>query len=165
LGIANVKYLEYEDGQITNQDVWGGMLLSIIDHLDAARPDFVITFDHSGWYFHLDHVGTSIATTLAVHQAGHRPRGLLLSHFRPDQRKWRYVFADHQPITHRVLVTDTQHKLAATKLHASQDLRIPRRFINKKGSHYELYQLVFAGRTAAKALAESGIFSPVENGK
>lgn len=158
LKITEIVFLEYKDGAINNQMVWGELVLDICGQINHIKPDIVITFDHSGWYFHLDHVGISIATTLAYHQAGHRPQALLLSHFRVTKSKWKYVFNSTIPVTHQVLVSDIGAKLKAAELHASQNLSEPKRQIISEQQHYEHYQLGFATEEGLKTLQQDPLF-------
>lgn len=157
LGISEVIELNHPDGAIDNQIVWGKLTSQIVELIDLRKPDVVVTFDHTGWYFHLDHVGTSIATTLAYHQSKHRPTALLLSHFYVNSTKWRYVYGP-QKITHRVQVHDKKHKLACIDRHSSQDLTTPRQLVTAPEDHYEWYELAFAEKNTEKSLKQLGIF-------
>lgn len=157
LGISQVIELEYADGSLNNQTVWGSLADRITEVIDTTKPEVVITFDHSGWYFHLDHVGTSIATTIAYHQAKAKPQALLLSHFYVKSDKWRYVFGP-QRVTHRVPMLDRDHKLQALALHESQDLTTPLTLVQGPDAHYEWYELAFADKGFARALKQQGIF-------
>ncbi len=142
LGVYQSQLLQFVDGQITNEDVWGKLTTEIISLIDHHHPEVIITFDHSGWYYHLDHVGVSIATTLAFHQTK-SPRLLLFSNFQPQQNRWQYVFPDPTLSTHQVVVEDVEHKLKALQIHESQDLEIVKRHILSQSPHVENYQLVF----------------------
>jgi LmbE family N-acetylglucosaminyl deacetylase len=163
LGLSSYQTLGIPDGTITNGDVWGKLKELLIEQIDQLKPHIVTTFDHTGWYYHLDHVGVSIATTLAYQQAAHRPEALLFSHFRPKGvvSKWKYVFPDNPPISHRVTVTDREHKLQAMQQHASQDLSVPEQFMNQEKVHQEEYQLAFATKVGTQLLKETKIFQPV----
>lgn len=159
LGVQNYTVLDFIDGNITNEIVWGQLRSSIIDVIDTYKPDVLITFDHSGWYFHLDHVGVSIATTLAVQQAEFPPQLFFLSHFRVNQTKWKYIYSDRMPFTHVVDVTDLKPlKLKALDLHESQNLHEPRRQVTSEETHYEYYQLAHATESGLKLLEQSPIF-------
>jgi LmbE family N-acetylglucosaminyl deacetylase len=159
LHVQKLQFLEFQDGQITNQDVWGKLRSDLIDIIDAEKPDFVITFDHSGWYFHLDHVGVSIATTLAFQQSAHRPHGLLLSLMQVEGTKWNYVYAQELPVTHRVdASSERKQKLAALELHLSQDTTPIEQKMKQENPHFELYQLVFATSNAQELLRSTQIF-------
>lgn len=143
IGVTDNRILGYKDGTITNKVVWGKLSDDIIDLIDELHPDVVVTFDHTGWYFHLDHVGVSIATTLAYQQSTHRPKALLLSQYRVDSGKWKYIFPERLPVTHRVDVTSYRElKQDCYNLHASQELNAPRKQLQEK-QLYEDYQLVF----------------------
>jgi len=142
LGVYQSQLLQFVDGKITNEQVWGKLTNKIIALIDNYQPEIVITFDHSGWYYHLDHVGVSIATTLAFHQTK-SPQLLLFSNFQPQQNRWQYVFPDPTLSTHRVVVEDFEHKLKALQIHESQDLEIVKRHILSQSPHVENYQLAF----------------------
>lgn len=159
LGVKTYKVLDFVDGQITNEIVWGQLRSAIIDVIDAYQPDVLVTFDHSGWYFHLDHVGVSIATTLAVQQAQFPPKIFMLSHFRVNQTKWKYIYSENMPITHVVDVTELKSlKLRALELHESQNLDEPRRQVNSEQQHFEYYQLAHASQEGLDLLEQHPIF-------
>jgi LmbE family N-acetylglucosaminyl deacetylase len=159
LNVQKLQFLGFNDGQITNQEVWGKLRSDLIEVIDTQKPDFVVTFDHSGWYFHLDHVGVSIATTLAFQQASHKPLGLLLSYVQVEGSKWQYVYSDHLPITHKVNATPQRtHKIKALQLHQSQDTKIIQEKVEREQPHYELYQLSFAQKNADQKLSSTKIF-------
>lgn len=161
LRLTKMIELDFKDGEITNKVVWGSLKESIIDQIDKWKPEIVITFDHTGWYYHLDHVGTSIATTLAFNESKHRPQALLHSHFQPGaSKKWKYIFHE-PPATHKVLVTDKAHKLEAIKKHSSQNLDIPREFVEQSEKHYELFEVAFATDKGKKYIANSIIFESI----
>lgn len=162
LNIAEYQLLDFEDGQITNQVVWGRLTSTLLDKLEEIKPDVVVTFEHGGWYFHLDHVGVSIATTLAYHQSDPQPAALLLAHFRAPSQKWRYVFHDTEPITHQVEVSDLDHKLKSFDLHASQNLETPRKAIKAESQHIEKYELAFATDEGKQLLQHHPVFKSVE---
>jgi len=160
LGVEQVEFLEFKDGTITNQDVWGRLQQQIVDVIDTFLPDVVITFDHTGWYYHLDHVGVSIATTLAYHSATHRAQALLFSHYQPGGTRWKYIFRP-TPATHTVTITDPAHKLRAIKLHRSQNLSQPKKYLKTAEPKLEFYELAFATGRGKKLLAEHNLFQPV----
>lgn len=157
LGVKQTRVLDFRDGEITNQIVWGELTQTFIDLIDQYKPDFVITFDHSGWYFHLDHVGVSIAVTVACQQAKHKPTGLLFNLHKPATAgtRWKYVFADKLPATHVVDVTSVKGvKIMAMKAHASQNLPTFLEHLEKDHQPKELFQLAFGQ-------VELGIFQSV----
>lgn len=151
LGVLQSQLLQFTDGQITNEEVWGKLTTEIIALSDQYQPDVIVTFDHSGWYYHLDHVGVSIATTLAFHQTK-SPQLLLFSNFQPQQNRWQYVFPDPTFSTHQVVVEDVEHKLKALQIHESQDLEIVKRHILSQSPHVENYQLAFTKDKSDKNL-------------
>ena len=142
LGVTHAQLLDFKDGQITNEQVWGKLTTTIVTLIDQHQSEVVITFDHSGWYYHLDHVGVSIATTLAFHQTK-SPQLLLFSNFQPQQNRWQYVFPDPTLSTHQVVVEDFEHKLKALQIHESQDLEVVKQHILSQSPHVENYQLAF----------------------
>jgi len=142
LGVYQSQLLQFADGQITNEEVWGELTTKIAELINYHRPEVLVTFDHSGWYYHLDHVGVSIATTLAFHQTK-SPQLLLFSNFQPQQNRWQYVFPDPTLSTHQVVVEDVEHKLKALQIHESQDLEVVKQHILSQSPHVENYQLAF----------------------
>ncbi len=164
LGISKLHGLGFHDGQINNQLVWGKLLINVIEQIDNWQPDVLITFDHTGWYYHLDHVGISIATTLAFHQAKHQPLVLLHSHFQPSspgERKWRYIFRPASA-THQVLVKDVDHKKIALACHASQDLSVPAYDLDHRQPATEIYELAFASKKGVKLMSKHTVFKMID---
>jgi N-acetylglucosamine malate deacetylase 2 len=161
LGVTESRILDFEDGQITNEMVWGKLKHQIINLIDQIKPEVVVTFDHSGWYFHLDHIGTSIATTLAVQEASHPPEIFFLSQFKMNRSKWKYVYPEKLPLTHIVDISDrVEMKLQAIDLHLSQTLNELRRQLIEEKKHLEFYQLAWATEKGKKFLAKQKIFNP-----
>ena len=159
---AEAKILNFEDGQINNQIVWGTLLSTLIDEIEEYQPDVVVTFDHTGWYFHLDHVGVSIAATLAVQKVEPRPSLFFHVFYQPEgtDAKWHYVFPDRMPITHIVNIEHCRSlKLAAMEIHLSQDLNIPKNDLIKHEVCCENYKLVFSDQNGDKWLSEQAIFT------
>lgn len=164
LSISEYRILEYADGSITNQDVWGRLQQDVVDIIDEIQPDVIITFDHTGWYYHLDHVGVSIATTLAYQSSTHRAKALLFSHYQPGGSRWKYVFRP-APATHYVEVGAIEHKKAALLLHKSQDLSRPLAFLDESEGRIELFELAFADQRGTKLFAKHDIFKPLKPSK
>lgn len=163
LGVAEWRVLDFVDGQITNQTVWGKLTVTCVELIDTYKPDCVITFDHSGWYFHLDHVGVSIAATLAVAQAQHQPDLFFHSHVRVNQSRWKYVFHYGNEITHVVDATaERDIKLAAIAAHDSQDITTIITHVKTGERHEELFELVLATETGKNWLQAQPIFRPTQ---
>lgn len=161
LGVSDFEILKFKDGGITNQQVWNELTLSLIEVIEEYQPDAVVTFDHSGWYFHLDHVGVSIATTIAVPKVSHPPDLFFHVHFYVKSDRWQYVFNTHPPLTHRVPINEViDLKIQAFDCHASQNLDTPRRHLQQAGRQYETYQLVSASRKGQQLLKELPFFVP-----
>lgn len=163
LGIAKTEVLKYKDGQINNQQVWGSLELDLIDKIEKYQPEVVVTFDHSGWYFHLDHVGISIATLRAVQRAKHKVDALLFTLFHPPgiKIKWPYVYQKKLPITHIVNVKSVlKEKVRAIKAHASQNM--PFLALMQAGlMNKEFFQLVLATKKGKMWFNKSKIFKKV----
>lgn len=152
---ATGEILDFTDGGITNQDVWGKLTTKMIDVIDAYKPDILITFDHTGWYYHLDHVGVSIAVTLAAQQCEHQDFAFMLSHIKMSSGKWRYCFPDVLPTTHSVSIDSVKDKkLAAVEAHASQDLEVVKHRLAQKNVQPELFQLITCKNSQAQAIIE-----------
>jgi LmbE family N-acetylglucosaminyl deacetylase len=162
LGAQKARILDFADGEITNQMVWSSLTLAMGEVIEEYQPDALVTFDHTGWYFHLDHVGVSIATTLAAHQASSKPALFFHTHMKVENVKWSYVFPDKLPLTHQVNVDDIKQEiLHALDLHQSQGTDPVRNWINQRQPYCEFFQLVFADERGRQLLAELPFFEAV----
>lgn len=163
LGVAKTEVLNYRDGKINNQQVWGKLTLDFIDLIEKYRPQAVITFDHSGWYFHLDHVGVSIAALRAVQRAKHKVDCLLFTLFHPPgiKIKWSYVYQKKLPITHEVNIRSVvKQKVAAIKAHTSQSMSfLPLMKIGLMSKEY--FQLALATKKGKEAIKRYKIFNKI----
>ncbi len=65
LGIADVKLLNYIDGELPRADP-SAAITRIVAELRRVRPDVVVTFGPDGAYGHPDHVAISQLTTAAI---------------------------------------------------------------------------------------------------
>ena len=161
LGIENQTILNYQDGQINNLMTWGTLADDLSGQIDRIKPDLLITFDHTGWYYHLDHVGVSIATTIAFHKAKYQVPLLMLSHFRPikiPSKRWPYAFSPTPSITHAVTVRDIDHKLRSLDCHLSQNLQVVCDYVVKSKPHQEFYELAFVRGEGKKVLKKMQVF-------
>ncbi|HYD35858.1 MAG TPA: PIG-L family deacetylase [Vitreimonas sp.] len=159
---AEGQILDYADGQINNLDVWGRLLNDCVSLIDEYQPDVLVTFDHTGWYYHLDHVAVSIASTLAVQKSAYTPAVFFHTFFQVDAGKWRYVFNKNLPTTHVVNVTELRDiKIKAMDLHKSQALKTPREHMSARENMHELYQLVSATEAGQQWLAKQEIFQKI----
>lgn len=163
LGISKTEILKFRDGEINNKQVWGELELQLIEEVEKYQPEVVITFDHSGWYFHLDHVGISIASLRAVQRAKHRVQALLFTLFHPPgiKIKWPYVYQQKLPVTHVVNIKNAlKQKTAAIKAHASQSMNFMT-FLESGKMNKEYFQLVLATKKGKSIINNSGIFKKV----
>ena len=161
IGVQDLRYLDFSDGEITNKMVWDTLLKKITELIEDVKPNAVITFDHTGWYFHLDHVGTSIATTLAFQQAAHTSDILFHAHMKVEgaEAKWKYIFPKKLPITHVVNAAPQRDmKLRAMELHASQDLDSVKEKVTSEENHQELFQAVFTTKNGKALLRNHPVF-------
>lgn len=160
LGVSKSEILNFKDGEINNKIVWGELESAFIDAIEKYKPDGVVTFDHSGWYFHLDHVGVSIAALRAVQRAKHKTGALLFTLFHPPgiKIKWPYVYQKKLPITHVVEVKRViKQKVAAIEAHASQSMNfLPLMRLGLMNKEY--FQLVLATKKGKAIINKSGIF-------
>lgn len=160
LGVKNSEILNFKDGEIDNKTVWGGLELKFIEVIEKYQPEVVMTFDHSGWYFHLDHVGVSIAALRAVQHAKLKVQALVFMLFHPPgiKLKWPYVYQKKLPITHVVDVKSViKQKVAAIEAHASQNMPfLPLMRVGLMNKEY--FQLVLATKKGKEIIKNSGIF-------
>lgn len=163
LGAQEARILHFGDGEITNQMVWSTLTFAIEALIDEYQPDAIVTFDHTGWYFHLDHVAVSIATTLAAQKAKLKPSIFFHVHMKIEDVKWKYVFPEIVPFTHQVDVDDIKQEiLEALDLHESQGTDTVKNWIKKRQPYCELYQLVFADEKGKKLLAQLPFFESIQ---
>lgn len=160
LGIKKTEVLSFKDGGINNKQVWGELELTFIEKIEKYKPEVVMTFDHSGWYFHLDHVGVSIAALRAMQHAKHKTQALVFMLFHPPgtKLKWPYVYQKKLPVTHVVDVRSViKQKVAAIMVHKSQNMGfLP---LMKTGlMNREYFQLALATKKGKMWFKESKIF-------
>ena len=168
LGVSDYKLLGYQDGEINNKLVWGRLEQDFIDEINSYKPEAVVTFDHSGWYFHLDHVGVSLAGVRGVDKAQHKVEVVLFSLFQPPgiKSRWKYVYADKLPVTHRVDIEDVlEVKMKAVMAHKSQKITflpyLALGKLHKKYFDHEYFQVALASKRGRKMLEGSDIFREI----
>lgn len=64
LGVKQVAFLNFRDGQIANQDVCK-LTQKILLKIKKIKPQVILTFDLTGISLHLDHIAVAVATTRA----------------------------------------------------------------------------------------------------
>ena len=125
-----------------------------------------MTFDHSGWYFHLDHVGVSISALRAVQHAKHKVQAMVFMLFHPPgiKIKWPYVYQKKLPITHVVNIKNVlKQKTAAIKAHKSQTMSfLPMLKMGLMNKEY--FQLVLATKKGKLWFNKSKVFNPASAG-
>ncbi len=164
LGVSKQDYLGFKDSMITNHDTWGALTNRFVEQIESYQPNAIVTFDHSGWYFHLDHIAVSIAATRAFQQARHQADLLLFALFRPTgmEEKWQYVFSKELPTTHEVDISPVlTKKIAALEAHASQDLSFIK-YLRQGQMNKEYFQLAKATPTGQRLLEKNPLFRPVK---
>jgi len=163
LGVSKFEILKFKDGEINNKIVWGELELQFIEKIEKFRPEAVVTFDHSGWYFHLDHVGVSIAAMRAAQRAKHKVQVLLFMLFHPPgiKLRWPYVYQQSLPVTHMVEVKSViRQKIQAIKAHKSQYLGfLPSMLLGRMNKEY--FQLVLATKKGKMWFNKSEVFKKV----
>ncbi len=161
LNVTKLHILDFKDGGITNVQVWTHLKQAFVDLINEYKPDVVITFDHTGWYYHLDHVGVSIAATLAFQEATHKADALLHSYMqiKSEDQKWKYIFPETQPITHVVDASNLREfKLEVLNAHASQNIDVIGKKVKEEDDHKEIFQLVLSTPQGKKILEKHPIF-------
>ncbi len=122
LGINSIRYLDRQDGSLTNGDVMDNALVNqIADILTKETPDVVIAYDHTGISWHIDHVVTSLSTAKACLETRVADKVFLVT--RPPSLKLRYEYVVEVrfPITHCVDITSVvEFKRQALMAHLSQ---------------------------------------------
>ena len=163
LGVSKFEILNFKDGEINNKIVWGELELAFIEKIEKYQPEAVVTFDHSGWYFHLDHVGVSIAAMRAVQRVKHKVQILLFMLFHPPgiKLRWPYVYQQPLPVTHMVEVKSViRQKIQAIKAHKSQYLGfLPSMLLGRMNKEY--FQLVLATKKGKMWFNKSEVFKKV----
>lgn len=163
LGVTKTEVLNFKDGEINNKVVWGELELQLIEQVEKYKPDVVVTFDHSGWYFHLDHVGVSIAALRAVQHAKHKVQAMAFMLFHPPgiKIKWPYVYQKKLPVTHVVNIKNVlKQKTKAIEAHASQTMSfLPMLKMGLMNKEY--FQLVLATKKGKMWFNKSEVFKKV----
>lgn len=163
LGVSEFEVLDFEDGKINNEVVWGSMILAFVDSIDKHKPDAIVTFDHTGWNFHMDHVGVSLATIKAMQQSKHRVEILLFNIFHPPgiKDRWKYHYPNSFPITHKVNISDVREvKAEALKAHVSQKLHLIDKLLNGEMDE-EDFQVVKSTKKGRELLGQRDFFVKV----
>lgn len=161
LGVKETKILNFKDGELNNNLVWGEMELTLIDEIEEYKPEVVVTFDHSGWYFHLDHVAVSVSTMRAVQRTKHKVETLLFNIFHPPgiKMRWPYVYQEKLPITHEVNIKSVmKDKIKAVKAHKSQGLKFLVGSLLSGNLNKEYFQLVLASKKGKKVFEKHKVF-------
>lgn len=163
LGIKEFSVLNFPDGGLANSNVWGDLFERLKDEINSWRPDTVITFDHTGWSFHLDHIAVSLATCLAIDRAEHRPKALFFSLFKTPNlvKKYPYFFLEELSATHVVKIDgEVEAKALALRAHGSQRFSFLAE-LEKGRMNEEYFQLVKASPKGREIVAGSRVFEPV----
>ncbi|CAN5275683.1 hypothetical protein BH10PAT2_BH10PAT2_1240 [soil metagenome] len=161
LNVTELHILDFKDGEINNKQVWTELKTAFIELMNQYKPDAVITFDHSGWYFHLDHVGVSIAATLAFQEAEHKADALLHTfiQIKSEDQKWKYIFPETLPITHLVSANHLREfKLKVLAAHASQNIEVISQKVHDEVDHQEIYQLVLSSEKGKQLFENHSLF-------
>lgn len=102
LGVAEHRFLGFEDGSLAADDVHGIECIEAL--LGEIRPDTVLTFGSDGITFHPDHVAVHHWVTLAWHRRGGPGRLLYaansveyLERFRDRFEEWDMYMSDQRP--------------------------------------------------------------------
>ncbi|MFC1654016.1 PIG-L deacetylase family protein [Patescibacteria group bacterium] len=165
LGVEDIEVLEFVDGQINNEVVWGELTLSMIDEIEKYKPNVVVTFDHSGWYFHLDHVGVSLSVMRAVQRCMCVVDVLLFNPFHPPgiKSKWSYDYPDEIRADFQVDIESVlEAKIQALEAHASQGISLVEKL--KKGKmSTEYFQLVHATKNGKKMMKKLNFFETISS--
>ena len=164
LGVNEYEGLDYGDGDISNKLVWGDLTNTFVELIEKHKPDALVTFDHTGWYFHMDHVGTSLATVKAMEKAKHKVDLLLFNIFHPlgIKSKWKYVYPKKFPTTHKVDISSVRKfKRRALRAHKSQNLILVKS-LDEGRLDEELYQLVKSTKKGKGLLGSNKMFAEVK---
>lgn len=164
LGATKYELLDFPDGEIGNRAASDELIKTIAERIDRYKPEVVVTFDHSGWYYHLDHIAVSLATSRAVQMASHKI-DVFLFNIWDDVRKdteYTYITTPSLSPTHYVSIKDyKQKKFAALKAHKSQ---LAWEYFNAKRNLFNEDREMFyvaRGSTRAEEILKQLQFIPV----
>lgn len=141
LGLAKVRFLDYEDGTLTQVDP-GEFIKRLMDILEEMHPNVVLTFGPDGISGHPDHVTLSARVTEAFDQA--KLSNARLFYLAPSEATLQGcgVVPDQDIVQVPVASIDISDyrypKLLAMQSHASQNppfTGIPEQEINKLACH------------------------------
>jgi LmbE family N-acetylglucosaminyl deacetylase len=162
LGIDDHIILDFNDGEITNEHTWDVLPNALINQIETRKPDVVVTFDRTGWYYHLDHVAVAIATFRALEQTKHQPDLFILNHFHPStiEDKWAYTYLDSKPYTHTVDISSViGTKVAALEAHASQTFTFID-YLKAGKENIETFQVIKKSVNTTQSLNQLGLIEP-----
>jgi N-acetylglucosamine malate deacetylase 2 len=162
LGYRKLVQLHYQDGMLSNTDTWGRLTDHLVGQIESFQPDVVVTFDHTGWYYHLDHIAVSVATTRAVQRVNCEVKAIAYNWFRPMgiEEKWPYAYVPMQHNYKVFIAAQKMVKIAAIRAHASQKLDHLVELVRAGKLDEEYFELTFFDKTVRRQLEKSG-FSAV----
>jgi len=122
LGINKTYFLNYVDGTLCNKDIKNSLSDKIGEIIEKESAEVVVTYDHTGVYWHIDHIVTSLATLLAC--KNHEIIVDKLFFFVPPEGftiLQGYTTAGRFPITHTVDISSVEDdKKRSIDAHTSQ---------------------------------------------
>ncbi len=123
LKISETYFLNYVDATLADRDIRKrGLVDKIGEVIKKEKPEIVVTYDHTGVYWHIDHVVTSLATTIACKEQ-HEIVDKLFFFVPPKDFSIRlgYSSAARFPMTHMVSITSVADcKRQCIDIHKSQ---------------------------------------------
>ncbi|MEI7603911.1 MAG: PIG-L family deacetylase [bacterium] len=166
LQVGKSKILDFDDGQMNNSHIWGKLTNTIKNIIEGYKPDVVVTFENTGWYYHLDHIAVFVAVNKAVLLSSYKVKALLYNHFSAlDYCQNIYTNPlEKKNITHTVNVSQLKNvKISAMVKHESQIDDNALVFIDKikENDHIEEFELAYSTIPGEGILEDSGIFDKI----
>lgn len=148
LGIKEVIFLGYEDGELKNNS-YHDLARDIREKLEEIRPDTLMTFEWRGISGHIDHIAVSLVTTYVFHQLDFTQKLMYFCICREESELMHDYFIFFPPgyekeDVHEVVdVSDVWSvKEKAMKAHSSQINDVEKALINSATLPKEEYFLI-----------------------
>lgn len=150
LGIKEVFFLGYEDGELKN-NLYHALASDIAKKVEELRPETLVTYEQRGVSGHIDHIAVSMVTTFVFYQYSFIKKLLYYCNSKEKSDKMKEYFIyfpqgyERDEVDKVVDVTDVwETKVKAMLCHQSQIADVQRVLKESEGETKEEYFLVMS---------------------